>query len=308
MPHESPDRCAPSAERRGDSRIATAAPAQRFLLIERPGPWPARLVLDVLAPEIRPSLASATAALEARLLLVRRVGRAQTGGPRRWFLADVRPGHEQIRWGEVPDERHLADVDFAAARENLAGLGQEWERPLYLVCTHGRHDVCCAVRGRPIARALQALLPDDVWECSHVGGDRFAANLVTLPGGLYYGGVGVGDVPELVELTRAGRTRLELLRGRSAWRPAAQAAAWWWWHERGELTPDPNGVAVLSVERIGAARSRVRLATEDGETDVVVESRRDPQAHRLTCAALQPAHATSWHLVGIEPLARLREA
>jgi len=27
------------------------------------------------------------------------------------------------------------------------------QQPLYLVCTHGTHDVCCAVRGRPVAAA-----------------------------------------------------------------------------------------------------------------------------------------------------------
>ena len=28
---------------------------------------------------------------------------------------------------------------------------------------------------------------DEVWECSHIGGDRFAGNLVLLPDSLYFG-------------------------------------------------------------------------------------------------------------------------
>ena len=56
--------------------------------------------------------------------------------------------------------------------------------PLVLVCTNGRHDPCCATFGRPLARVLrEGAQRDDVWECSHIGGDRFAANIVILPEG-----------------------------------------------------------------------------------------------------------------------------
>jgi hypothetical protein len=59
--------------------------------------------------------------------------------------------------------------------------------PLYLVCTNGRHDPCCAEYGRPVARPSTELVGERVWECSHVGGDRFAGNLVCLPDGVFYG-------------------------------------------------------------------------------------------------------------------------
>ena len=299
MPRESPDRCAPAAQRRGDSRVGTAARADRFLLLERPGPWPARAALDVVDPAVREHLAAATAALSARLVLIRRVGRAQAGGSRRWYLADARPGHQAVRWGELPEEKAIADLDLAAGRDDLTAVGEEWSRPLFLVCTHGRHDVCCAVRGRPLAAALHDLRPADTWECSHLGGHRFAANLLTLPLGLYHGGVTEADLPDLVALTDRGRGRLDLLRGRSAWPAAAQAAAWFWWRERGEATPDPNGVVVMSVDGDRDGRSVVRLGHDDGVARVTVISTRDPEAHRLSCSALQPEHAQRWELVGI---------
>src|SRR5688572_32757811 len=34
---------------------------------------------------------------------------------------------------------------------------------------------------RSIARALAAEDEENVWECSHIGGDRFAANLICFP-------------------------------------------------------------------------------------------------------------------------------
>jgi hypothetical protein len=52
--------------------------------------------------------------------------------------------------------------------------------------------VCCARLGVPLAQALAARHPGPVWETTPVGGHRFAANLVLLPHGLYYGPVTVG--------------------------------------------------------------------------------------------------------------------
>ena len=78
------------------------------------------------------------------------------------------------------------------------GFGEEVTEPVYLVCTNGRHDRCCATYGRPLALALAASHGDLVWESSHVGGDRFAGNLVCLPGGHYFGRVGPADADRVV--------------------------------------------------------------------------------------------------------------
>ena len=73
------------------------------------------------------------------------------------------------------------------------------DRPVLLVCTHARHDQCCAVRGRPVAQTLARAFPDETWESSHLGGDRFAATMIVLPHGLYYGRVPTTDAETIVE-------------------------------------------------------------------------------------------------------------
>ena len=91
-----------------------------------------------------------------------------------------------------------------------------YDDPLIAVCTHGRHDACCAERGRPVALALAASRhADAVWECSHIGGDRFAGNLLVLPRGLYYGRVDPDSALELADAAVDGRVALDHLRGRS---------------------------------------------------------------------------------------------
>ena len=90
--------------------------------------------------------------------------------------------------GDAPCLRH-AEVSASAPelaerdlKELAAGImpsfGVVWDDPLYLVCTHGKRNVCCARLGGPLAQALAARHPGQVWETTHVGGHRFAANLV----------------------------------------------------------------------------------------------------------------------------------
>ena len=70
-----------------------------------------------------------------------------------------------------------------------------------------------------------------MWECSHLGGDRFAANVLVLPHGFYYGQV-PGDGAELVAAHERGQVALPWLRGRAGVPPAGQAAQQ---HARAEL-------------------------------------------------------------------------
>lgn len=152
-----------------------------------------------------------------RLLFVRRPDR------RGWpelvaYTADSLEGEERVR--RIPFESYedLRDLD-------LATTGEPLEHPLFLVCTHGKHDPCCARKGRPLFEALAEQLDSEwVWQVTHIGGDRFAGNLVCLPQGLYYGRVAREDAVGVLDEHFAGRVALQHYRGRSSWPFAAQAA------------------------------------------------------------------------------------
>jgi hypothetical protein len=211
-------RCSVRALTRGDSPVATASPVQRWLLIEQPGPWGR----DALAESrfdrsVAPELARRSRAEGVRLLLVRRPGDRLADSGRRWAYVDSRRGREGLWWSVRSSDRELLTAPWDGS------VGEATERPTYLVCTHGGHDACCALRGRPLARALPAPGPADVWECSHLGGDRFAANVLVLPHGFYYGQV-PGDGAELVAAHERGQVVLPWLRGRAGVPAPGQAA------------------------------------------------------------------------------------
>jgi hypothetical protein len=101
---------------------------------------------------------------------------------------------------------------------------QSLEGRKYLVCTNGARDQCCAIRGAAVVKALAAARPGEVYESSHLGGHRFAANLLVLPDGLCFGRLDVRSALALVEELAAGRLPLEHLRGRTSLTEEEQAA------------------------------------------------------------------------------------
>jgi hypothetical protein len=288
-----PDRCSVRALARGDSPVATASPAQRWLLIEQPGPWGRdALVESRFDPDVAPDLARRSRAESVRLLLVRRPGDRLADSGRRWAYADSRPGREGLWWST-----RASDADLLTAPWD-GSVGEPAARPTYLVCTHGGHDACCALRGRPLARALPAPGPADVWECSHLGGDRFAANVVVLPHGFYYGQV-PGDGAELVAAHERGQVALPWLRGRAGVPIPGQAAQHTARAELGLLGLDDLPVSsVRSLTAPGAEVERWTVTMTGPEGDVVatVESRPSAEPTRLTCQATHPAHSRTWQV------------
>ncbi|WP_043469671.1 sucrase ferredoxin [Arthrobacter sp. Rue61a] len=273
--------CADSARIRGDSMAGTASPGLVWVLVEYRGGWPPNGFdgLD-LGAGTKALVLSAARTAGARVLLVRRPGPRRRHGPNSWAVVRHHSsGAYQQLWGTWDRDEDLADIVTA-----LASPGKPGFPPVILICAHGRHDPCCAVRGRPVGRALGERWPELVWECSHVGGDRFAANAVVVPDGVYYGGLDAQSSVATIEEHLAGRIHAGYLRGYTDLSPLQQAAV----------------AAVL--ECFGPAGRHDYLVTEtlqEGDhwrvhitgnpphpahIDVELQPRRSPQC-QLTCLA-----------------------
>jgi hypothetical protein len=279
-PRETLDRCALRAQLRGDPMLGTAFPASRLLLVEQPGPW-GRTGLR----GSRFDYATA-AALEARadaagvrVLAIRRPGRTPRGAIRKWAYVDCRPGHTSLRWGRYQQDAELLGVPL----DGSAGVVDE--APLYLACAHSKHDPCCALRGRSVAAALAAARPGRVWECTHVGGDRFAANVLVLPTGLLYGRVLPFAAPEFAEASERGEVVGALLRGQVGLRPVAQAALAFAYEHLAVRRAD--ALAVVAVRAKDEGESVVRINAPHGLVDVTVRVER-MRGVGLTCSQRGP--------------------
>ncbi len=167
----------------------TATHAEVVIALEQNGPWGKDAVTEShLDPELGTRLDAHVRHLGGRLLLIRRSGRhaEQVDGARQCLVARTGPAGWLVT-AELSDPAVLLSLTAAAlagAEPTAAMLsGSVASTPELLVCTNGRRDACCAVRGRPLALAAAASHPGRVWEVTHTGGHRFAPTAILLPWG-----------------------------------------------------------------------------------------------------------------------------
>ncbi|MET3903285.1 sucrase ferredoxin [Paenarthrobacter sp. 4246] len=273
--------CAETAQARGDSMAGTASPGLVWILVEYRGAWPPD-GFDALNLEAatKALVVSAARTANARILLVRRLGPRRRPGPGSWaVLRHESSGAYRQHWGTWERDEDLAGIASA-----LASPGEHGFPPVIMVCAHGQHDPCCAVWGRPVGRALSERWPELVWECSHVGGDRFAANVVIAPDGVYYGGLDAGSAVATVEEHLAARIHAEHLRGYTDLLPPQQAAVV---AVLGQFGPAGRQDFVVTETLREGEHWRIRITgrpPHPAHLEVELRASRAPQ-RQLTCRA-----------------------
>jgi hypothetical protein len=165
--------CSEIARENDEPLGATASRIDHWLLVEYRSLWSHdALAGSGLSDQVKARLRELVAARpRTRLLFIRRPDRRHHEGVAT-YVADSRVGHERLAGLEVEEHEELRRIDPFEAAEQL-------DEPLFLVCTHGKHDRCCARYGRPLWEGISEQLDESAaWQCTHVGGDRFAGNLV----------------------------------------------------------------------------------------------------------------------------------
>jgi hypothetical protein len=290
-------RCATASRAAEEPIHGTASRVRRWMVVEQPGPWGREaLVESRLDERIGMTLRSAGRRLGVRVLLARRVGwRSEPGAQRRVFLAHTGIERSWIEQLDIDEAHQLVELDLAALSEpDPPGVGAPGPASLHLVCTNGRHDACCADFGRPVVRSLAAAGVPDVWESSHVGGDRFAANIVCLPQGVYFGRVDPEQATGLLADFARGVLDLDRYRGRSCFSPLLQSAEIFARRELGEDRLD--GLVLEASTRVDDDHVRARYAAADGRVVEVAVRREPAESAHLTCTAAAPARPWRYHL------------
>jgi hypothetical protein len=273
--------CADISRQAGEPLNATASRVEYWILIEYPGLW-SRDVLggSRLAPQLKEHLHEQLARLpHARLLFVRRPQRRGTQRRNVYVARTHEHGGDAFSL-EIGDYDELRQLDAVGV---LGGGGERVVDPLLVVCTHGKRDRCCARYGWPLYDRLRDAVPEDwLWQSTHVGGDRFAGNLVCLPDGLFFGRVDAAGAWSVLDEYLAGRIDLAHYRGRSAYTFPQQAA------ER--AVREATGlrgladVRLVSSEQSTPREWTIRFAA-GGEVHEIQVTREDGELTYLTCDA-----------------------
>lgn len=284
-------RCAVSALQRRDDPAGTATHLDALLLVEQDRTWGTSVLKDGALPaDVRRHLGTQSS---VKVLCIRRHHRSDRTGRLRAFVAF--PASRQLFRADLSAANDLLELDLAAlaARRPPAGWRRE-DRPIYAACTHGRHDVCCAELGRPVAAALSTVRPDAAWEVSHIGGDRFAGNVLVLPHGLYYGQMTAPAALELPLLHEDGRLDLARLRGSPALPMPAQFAEI---ALRRHLAED----RIDGLQYLGRTGETHVLSRGEERWEVSVARTRGVPV-RMTCGATRESPAPGFEVVSLRQL------
>ena len=277
-------RCTPASLQRDEPLSGTATHVRTWLLIEHTGAWGRTALRDARLPDgLGPALQEVARQHRAKILLIRRVHPSRTSGRLNVFAAYSSPEQPRLEHGTVADAREVLDLDLGALRRGgTAGLPAA-DGPLFCVCTNGRHDACCAEFGRPAALALHKVHPELTWEVSHIGGDRFAGNMLVLPHGLYYGRLDAESAVSVAQAHLTGALDLDYLRGRSSFPMPVQAAEI---ALRRDLGLFDVGAVTVTTHQVVGAETTTTFDTPKGSFRVCVQTVVDPAtATRLTCQA-----------------------
>jgi hypothetical protein len=189
----------------------TAPTSESWLIVIHQGPWGERPLNTLISQ----GLTMWAAEHEAKLLLAR-TPKGVDPYPASTFLYATR--HGELLIGTLNSEG-LPDLAFT-----------QHSKPLLLICTNGKRDQCCATFGRDLIAASKELLPpdlsDQILECSHLGGHRFAPTAIWVPDNLVLGRLNPRAVANLLEHGAIGS---QFIRGDSKLTPAQQivhASVW----------------------------------------------------------------------------------
>ena len=210
----------------GEPVFATAPRIEAWVLLEYPYAHPAKALKEsTLQENIKAHLSAALDSIpHSRLLMIKRSNRKPQSGVN-LILALSGTNNPRMTRFQLKDYPDIPSIDLEAAFTELANNPEKGEvSPLILICTNGKRDVCCARYGLPLFNEMRKYDRADVWQSSHMGGHRFAANVISLPYGIYYARIPVSGAGLFVEHCSNGEINLPYYRGRTCYTAEQQAA------------------------------------------------------------------------------------
>lgn len=280
--------CCDSSFEAGEPLHATASRVDAWLLLEYNAAWGAKALAESTLPDSVKAYLNRwqTTIPNARFQFIKQIGR-QAGV--RFYVARSNPVQAELYRFDLTAYEDLLALDLAGVIEGRVGTPSD-ER-LFLVCTNGKRDMCCAKHGLPLYRAMSEAAGDAVWETTHIGGHRFAGTLVCLPHGLYYGRATPAQAGSIAEAYQREEIALDLYRGCSSYSAPEQAADHFLRQERG--LGRIADVSLIASEKLAENDWQVRFETQDGQKAtigvrvvlselMVYESSKDIEKKRVT--------------------------
>lgn len=248
-------RCSTASRLDAEPMAGTAPTERAFLFVEYAGAWGRD------APSLLSEHVDVPAGIRAQLI---RRHRAVGSGGLTVFATWREADRFTVETTQLESLLDLPDLDLTALAEGRSPGLTPYDDLLWLVCTNGRRDLCCAEIGRPVTAALVDVWPDQTWETTHLGGHRFAGTLLALPSGITLGRLDPATAVLGCRAVADGSHPVATSRGRAGVPGAVQAAELHLLAELGE--PVVLEQALVHGDRTEATfdRGRVVVKTTTG--------------------------------------------
>jgi hypothetical protein len=285
--------CSEGSRQSGESMLGTAPQATTWMLLEHNAIFGEKALEESTIPEkvkthINQSL---TEIPQSKLLLIRR---SIPTDKITFYIAKNDPSARLYKF-ELDSYAEIVDIDLINFAEDKAHLADE---KLFLVCTNGKRDQCCARYGLPVYKALSEREDLSVWESSHIGQHRFAANFLAFPDGISYGQVTLENAGTIVDKYLRGQIHLPSLRGRSQFPKPAQAAEAFLRQQLSDNSLDP-----LQFKSIASESENQWIAVfnrYEEQFKVMVNQTTDGDPFYASCKGDKLVTQTRFNLISIE--------
>ncbi len=180
----------------------------------------------------------------------------------------------------------------------ISGSSYLKTEPLLLVCTHGSHDQCCGKFGINIYK--ESVKRENgflTWQCTHLGGHRFAPNLLCLPHGIYYGRIGESGLENLISEYKNKNICLEYYRGRSCYTADVQAAEYFLRANSG--ITKISALHLMEIEKQDKNNSIVKFISKlDGKIHLIhIQQSQFTMKNYTSCNDTDTSDITQYHII-----------
>ena len=295
--------CSDLSRDAAEQSFGTASVGEVWLLIEYREAWGVRALEDSALPaRVKSHLNKFCKTVPRSRILFIKQERVRPEDPLSCFVVRCRERAPSIMKLHLSDYGELLEFDAdALAGGSLAGQVQI-DEPLFLVCTHGKRDKCCAKFGYALYKSLRGQSAETatgdarVWQSSHVGGDRFAANLICFPHGLFYAHVTPDGGRTVIAEYERRRLVLEGYRGRASYPYPVQAAEFFIRAETGIAAIDE--LRYLRHERTGEKSWLISFAEAGTQRihEAHIAARPSEFQHYITCGSAEEKRVVQYML------------
>ncbi|UZR96581.1 sucrase ferredoxin [Chondrinema litorale] len=259
--------------------LATAPVIERLLLIEYNKPWTEQPIKNNDLPnDVKKYLQQCIDdQIFSRIILIKH--KKSEKGKINIYAVNNRAVSPFVNHFLIKDYDELLHMDFTKCFGELesAKLNKEF----YLVCTNGKVDKCCAKFGIPLYKSLEAL-DENVWQCTHITGCRFAPNVISVPYLHYYGHLDLKEIPQLYQSLKGKKIYSPKYRGRTCFTNEVQAAEYFLRNEIDEF--DYQSLEMLSSKHEGELFYVCFLHLESGTKYIIeLSSQKSKEKYILNC-------------------------